>query len=128
MLMYTNASPYLKMALVAIPHGFVPVLTLAEISTILPAHSVGLAFGMIEVFDSIVNVSGSVIFGALYNWTGSYHAGMLLLLFLAWGGMVALLCMVMNDVRCSTSSRGSSACVDRNGDKETFRSCECNAL
>jgi MFS-type transporter involved in bile tolerance (Atg22 family) len=97
-LMYTDAHPYIKVTLISIPHGFVPVLTLAEISTILPVGSVGIAFGLIEVFDSIVNVSGNVVFGWLYNWTGDYHAGLVVLLVLAWGGLAALVYMVARGI------------------------------
>jgi hypothetical protein len=97
-LMFTDAHPYIKVTLVSIPHGFVPVLTLAEISAILPAGSVGIAFGLIEVFDSIVNVSGNVLFGWLYNCTGNYHAGLGVLLVLAWGGLAALVYMVVEGI------------------------------
>lgn len=95
---YTNANPYIKMALVAIPHGFVPVLTLAEITSILPPGSAGIAFGMIEVLDSIVNVLGSVVFGQLYNATGGYDVGMVLLLALAWIGMILLIYMSLKGI------------------------------
>lgn len=95
---YTNANPYIKMALVAVPHGFVPVLTLAEISSVLPPTSAGIAFGMIEVFDSIVNVLGSVVFGQLYNATGGYETGLVLLLALAWLGMILLIYMSLRGI------------------------------
>jgi hypothetical protein len=94
MVLYSDVDPYVKMALVSVPHGFIPVLTLAEITAIVPPTSAGIAFGLIEVFDSVVNVLGSIVFGQLYNMTGDYHTGMLMLLLLAWGGMIGLLYMV----------------------------------
>ena len=85
-LVFTSASPYLKMALISIPQGLIPVLTLAEISSLLPLHLVGVAFGLVEVLDSIVNVLGNIAFGGLYNLTGSYQAGMMSLLVLSLVG------------------------------------------
>lgn len=86
-LVFTSANPYLKMALISIPQGLIPVLTLAEISSLLPPHLVGVAFGFVEVLDSVVNVLGNVMFGWLYNLTGSYHAGMLSLMVLSVLGL-----------------------------------------
>ena len=105
-LVYTNANPYLKVALISLPHGFITVLVLAEISVVLPASSVGIAFGIIEVLDSIVNVSGNILFGFLYNFTGSYRAGIIVLMLFAWVGLAALVCMVVFDI--SPSSAGYS--------------------
>ena len=85
-LVFTSASSYLKMALISIPQGLIPVLTLAEISFLLPLHLVGVAFGLVEVLDSVVNVLGNIAFGGLYNLTGSYQAGMMSLLALSLVG------------------------------------------
>lgn len=90
-LLYTNISPYVKMALISLPQGLIPLLTLAEISAILPPDMVGIAFGTVEVLDSIVNVMGNIAFGWLFNVTGSYHVGMMTLLCLAWLGFGLLL-------------------------------------
>ena len=97
-LLYTNANPYLKMALISIPHGMIPVLTLAEISSLLPVSSVGIAFGMVGVLDGVVNILGNMLFGWLYNVTGSYHTGMTVLLLFAWTGFAALVYMVVKDI------------------------------
>ena len=98
MLLYTTVSPYVKMALISLPQGLIPLLTLAEISAILPPQMVGIAFGTIEVLDSVVNVFGNIAFGWLYNLTGSYHVGMLTLLCLAWVGFISLLYKAVVDV------------------------------
>jgi MFS-type transporter involved in bile tolerance (Atg22 family) len=68
--------------------------------------SVGIAFGLIEVFDSVVNVSGNVLFGWLFNWTGDYRAGLLVLLLLAWGGLAALVYMVSKGIPPKTVEAG----------------------
>jgi MFS-type transporter involved in bile tolerance (Atg22 family) len=77
--------------------GLIPALTLAQISRILPDDSVGVAFGIIEVLDSLVNVFGNVLFGALYDLTGSYEVGMQVLLGLSLAGLCVFLFLVLTD-------------------------------
>ena len=79
------------MALISIPQGLIPVLTLAEISSLLPPHLVGFAFGLVSVLDHVLSMLGNVVFGWLYNLTGSYHVGIMVLLLLS---VVGLICMV----------------------------------
>lgn len=110
-LLYTTISPYAKMALISLPQGLIPLLTLAEISEILPPEMVGIAFGTIEVLDSVVNVFGNIAFGWLYNLTGSYHVGMLTLLCLAWLGFLSLAYKSTMDVVAMANVPRQRQCV-----------------
>ncbi len=78
------------MALISIPQGLIPVLTLAEISCLLPPHLVGIAFGSVSVLDHVLSMVGNVAFGWLYNVTGSYHVGIMLLLLLSMVGLISM--------------------------------------
>ena len=79
------------MALISVPQGLFPVLTLAEISSLLPPHLVGFAFGLVSVLDHVLSMLGNVVFGWLYNLTGSYHVGIMVLLLLSVVGLVGML-------------------------------------
>lgn len=94
-----DVHPYWKMIFVSISQAFLPALTLSEVSRILPDHSVGVAFGVIEVLDSFVNVFGNIIFGVLYNSTGSYFMGMCLLLALSVAGFIVLAYLSILEMR-----------------------------
>jgi len=99
MLVYSShdTNPYLVMTLISLSQGLIPALTLAQVSRICPEELVGLAFGIIEVLDSLVNVFGNVLFGELYNVTGSYKVGMVVLFILAAGGMIIFSYLVASD-------------------------------
>ncbi|KAJ1424821.1 major facilitator superfamily domain-containing protein [Ochromonadaceae sp. CCMP2298] len=92
-----KANPYVTMTLMSVSQGLIPALTLAQISRILPDDSVGVAFGIIEVLDSLVNVLGNVFFGGLYDLTGSYEVGMQVLLGLSVAGVFVFLFLLITD-------------------------------
>jgi MFS-type transporter involved in bile tolerance (Atg22 family) len=73
-------SPYIKIILISVPQAIIPVLTLAEISSVVPPGHAGLAFGIIEALDSATIIAGNVLMGYLYNLTGSYTVGLTMVL------------------------------------------------
>ena len=95
----STASPLMIVGLISVSQALIPCLTLAEVSRCCPNSSVGVAFGIIEVLDSVANLLGNIAFGFMYNATGSYTAGMLGLFIISIIGFVILLYLAVLEWR-----------------------------
>lgn len=81
------------LVVIALCESLVPTLTLASVSVSLRDNNdnIGIAFGLVELLDSVVSLIGNAAFGMLFNLTGGYRWGMTVLFVLSLVALVLLL-------------------------------------
>ena len=84
-------SAFADMLLLSIGQSLIPTISLSCITLVLPHNLYGMAFGVMEIMDNLVDLMGNILFGLLYDLTGAYVASMLLLMFLSWVGILFLM-------------------------------------
>eukprot|EP00607_Mallomonas_marina_P001001 CAMPEP_0182425268 /NCGR_PEP_ID=MMETSP1167-20130531/11634_1 /TAXON_ID=2988 /ORGANISM="Mallomonas Sp, Strain CCMP3275" /LENGTH=316 /DNA_ID=CAMNT_0024605793 /DNA_START=638 /DNA_END=1584 /DNA_ORIENTATION=+ len=97
LLLFTMCSPIYAIVLISISEGLIPTITAALIPSAIPAHAFGIGFGVITVFDNILNFTMDVVYGELYNLTGSYDVGLtVLFVFSIFGALLLILYEIFN--------------------------------
>ena len=94
-MLYTRLPIFLPIVVLAVSQALLPVLTLAKVGTLSTLgdnhSSPGTAFGMVEVLDGFFSFGGSMVFGFLYDITGTYEYSLLFLFNLAILGVCLIL-------------------------------------
>lgn len=98
--------PILPIVLLSVASATMPTIVLANIVTNLDPGYMGVAFGIVEVLDSLASLVGSSLFGLLYTATGTYTAG---LVALALCSLVGLLLMLVAFAEDRRQKQGDSA-------------------
>nr|CCA25002.1 Major Facilitator Superfamily (MFS) putative [Albugo laibachii Nc14] len=84
LLLFTDISPIVSMVLMSICLSFTPTILMAAIPVSVSTCRLGVAFGIVEVTDAIGAALGNLVIGYVRDFTGSYHADMIILFILAW--------------------------------------------
>lgn len=88
--------------ILAICQALISTITLTCMTAVLPQGIYGRAFGVIEMLDSSLALTGNLLFGWLYNFTGKYTSGMELLLVLAVFGLFAFVFLQCSGLKVRT--------------------------
>lgn len=79
------------MVLLSIGQSLIPTISLSCITLALPHQYYGIAFGVMEVMDSLFDLAGNILFGLLYDLTGGYFVSMILVLVMSLLGITVLI-------------------------------------
>lgn len=102
LLLAPGVTPFLPILLLSIAVTFIPTITLALVPLCVPSDAYGLAYGTMEVLDSVGLMAGNYLFALLFKQTQSYVPGMTGLAGLSVTGIViftALLCLDRRGLR-----------------------------
>lgn len=115
--LYSSTLSILAMLLLSISQALMSTVTLSCIGKYLPVHLLTVGFSMIEVFDSILYLTGNYTFGYLYLKTGEYIDSLYFMLMLSVLGVV--LCVTIRFIFAeqlfySRSSRSNSSNTSTN--------------
>eukprot|EP01041_Mallomonas_annulata_P007660 gene7660-15678_t len=102
-LLFTSYSPIYGILMISTAEGLIPTITAALIPRTIPQYTFGIAFGIITVLDNIMNFSMDIIYGELYNLTGSYDIGLTVLFSMSVLGLTASTSS-NSTIRCYASS------------------------
>jgi hypothetical protein len=92
--------------MLSLAQATMPTVLLANISLCLTGGCTGIAFGIVEVLDSVANLLGNSLFGYLYEATGSYSAGLSVLCAFSILGLTMLVYILLWDLRCAADESG----------------------
>mmetsp|Transcript_37251 Transcript_37251/g.69397 ORF Transcript_37251/g.69397 Transcript_37251/m.69397 type:complete len:505 (+) Transcript_37251:127-1641(+) len=77
LLLYAPAvTPFIPIMLLSLSLAIIPTITLAIVPLCIPSDAYGLAYGSMEVIDSLGSMIGNYIFGEMFKQTHSYILGL----------------------------------------------------
>ena len=91
LLIFTPVNPFIPVFLLSLALSFIPTITLALVPLCIPSDAYGIAYGSMEVMDSIGIMIGNFIFGLMYKMAKSYMPGLITLGILSLVGVILLL-------------------------------------
>jgi MFS-type transporter involved in bile tolerance (Atg22 family) len=71
--------PVIPLLLISVAETVVPTVMLAMVPLCVSVEALGVAFGLVETVDSAGSLVGNLLFGMIYEITGSYYTGLVLL-------------------------------------------------
>ncbi|KAE8955784.1 hypothetical protein PR003_g32966, partial [Phytophthora rubi] len=98
-MIFTDINPLVSMLLISVCLSFTPTVLMAAIPNSVSRKSFGTAFGIVEITDAIGATFGNLLVGYLRDETGSYRAGMLMLLGMAVLVLLLALFLIYEDSR-----------------------------
>ncbi|KAE9018178.1 hypothetical protein PF010_g6692 [Phytophthora fragariae] len=98
-MIFTDINPLVSMLLISVCLSFTPTVLMAAIPNSVSRKSFGTAFGIVEITDAIGATFGNLLVGYLRDQTGSYRAGMLMLLGMAVLVLLLALFLIYEDSR-----------------------------
>ncbi len=113
LLLFADVSPVVPITLLSVAQATMPTVLLANISICVTSGCTGIAFGIVEVLDSVANLLGNSLFGYLYEATGSYSAGLAVLCAFSLLGLAMLLYILLWDLRSDAKEE-----VDHGGEQQ----------
>jgi len=105
LLLYTAVRPVVGILLISVGEGIIPTITSALIPGTIPVDALTSGFGVITTLDNLLNFCMDVVFGELFNITGAYDIGLLVLFILSIVGTVLLVGCEYMDVMGARRSR-----------------------
>jgi MFS-type transporter involved in bile tolerance (Atg22 family) len=69
----------IPLLLISVAETVVPTVMLAMVPLCVSVEALGVAFGLVETVDSAGSLVGNLLFGMIYEITGSYYTGLVLL-------------------------------------------------
>lgn len=107
--------PILPIVLLSVASATMPTIVLANIVTSLDPGYMGVAFGIVEVLDSLASLVGSSVFGLLYTATGTYTAGLTALALCSLVGLLLMLVAFAQDRAQKQSHSARNSGIDGGG-------------
>jgi MFS family permease len=95
MLVFTHVLPVLPICLIAVAQSVIPTILLSVLPLFMPCRLFSLGFGVVEVVDALVMITGNMAFGELYEATGSYWTGLACLFAMTVVGIVLFAVLII---------------------------------
>jgi MFS-type transporter involved in bile tolerance (Atg22 family) len=83
-----SITPFVPLTLLSMSLAVIPTITLAVVPLCVPSDAYGLAYGSMEVVDSLGLMSGNYLFGLMYSHTHSYELGLTCLAVMSVSGVM----------------------------------------
>lgn len=106
LLLWSPNLPVIPLLLISVAETLVPTVMLAMVPLCVPVDTLGLAFGLVETVDSAGSLTGNVLFGMIYEFTGSYCTDMIILTMLSIVTLVLVCSLWFVDTKQVFAKRG----------------------